>query len=145
MKKNEDISIPISLLEKFTSFLKNLKVSELKELESGDRTVKFSLQAKRKKGVVAPSAQEILKNNDNAEFLRELKDKLYATNDRDDGLFILERHCPSRGHLEALAKLIDLPTTKRDTIEHLRKKIVETTIGYKLRSNAIRGKSQVGK
>ncbi|MBL8795117.1 MAG: hypothetical protein JNM56_14505 [Planctomycetia bacterium] len=53
------------------------------------------------------------------------------------GLAILERECATKEHLLRLARELDLPAEKRDTVERLRERIVDATIGFRLRSQAI--------
>lgn len=55
----------------------------------------------------------------------------------DAGLTILERECATKEHLIRLAREIDIPAEKRDTVERLRERIVDATIGFRLRSQAI--------
>jgi hypothetical protein len=55
------------------------------------------------------------------------------------GMLLLERECPKREHLIQLARHLDLPAEKRDKVERLRERIVDATIGYRLRSMAIHG------
>ncbi len=38
-------------------------------------------------------------------------------------------------------KSLDIPLLQRDNIEKLQEKIIESTIGYRLRSEAIQGKN----
>jgi len=140
MKKDSNISVPTHLVENFLNFLKTLSKSELKDLETGDSTIKFSVNSKHDKEKNIKTANESLKDHKLVKELEKLKDNLYNMNNREDGLFLLERHSPTRSRLEALAKLLDISVTKRDSVEHIRTKIVDTTIGFRLRSKAIRGK-----
>lgn len=47
--------------------------------------------------------------------------------------------CSSRLDFETIAKRMDIPFQKKDTIERLKEKIIESSIGYKIRSQAIQG------
>ena len=73
---------------------------------------------------------------------QEAKGILYHLNQaptREDGIEILNKDCKTRSCLVALARAADLPVQKRDTVTILRDRIIEATIGYRLRSRAIRG------
>lgn len=67
-----------------------------------------------------------------------LREKLVQAASREEGLALLEEFAPLRDQLKELARRLDLPTPKSDNVERLRDRIVDTTIGYRLRSNAIR-------
>lgn len=60
--------------------------------------------------------------------------------DRESGFAKLDQDIPSKAALEALARLADLPVLRRDTVQDLRQRIVEATIGYRLRSRAVQGR-----
>jgi len=53
-------------------------------------------------------------------------------------LAVLLELAPLRAELKALATDMDLPVPKSDTVGRLRDRIVEATIGFRLRSQAIR-------
>ena len=61
-------------------------------------------------------------------------------NSREDGFKLLVDKCSSRLDLEVLARKLDIPFTKKDIIEKLKDKIIEGTIGFRLRSQAIQDK-----
>lgn len=64
-------------------------------------------------------------------------DTLRQADTFDAGLAILERECATKEHLLRLARELDVPAEKRDTVERLRERIVDATIGFRLRSQAI--------
>jgi hypothetical protein len=66
--------------------------------------------------------------------------KLRALPSREAGEDFLRGVAPNRRALEALARFLQLPVQRDDTVERLRAKIVESTIGSRLRSDAIQGK-----
>jgi len=47
--------------------------------------------------------------------------------------------CHSKIDIENIAKKLDVPFQKKDSIEKLKYKIIERTIGFRLRSQAIQG------
>ena len=70
----------------------------------------------------------------------EIVDKLRALPSREIGDAFLQRELPNRRALEMLARFLQLPVQRDDTVERLRAKIIENTIGSRLRSDAIQGK-----
>jgi hypothetical protein len=58
---------------------------------------------------------------------------------REEGLALLQARISNRRTLEAMARFFNLPVQRDDTVERLREKIVENTIGARLRSEAIQG------
>jgi hypothetical protein len=75
-----------------------------------------------------------------SEELNEVVAELRDLPSREDGVALLLAWAPSRRELEVLARFLQLPVQRDDTVERLRAKIVESTIGSRLRSDAIQGK-----
>lgn len=73
------------------------------------------------------------------EEVKEILHHLNQASTREDGIEILNKDCKTRSHLVALARAADLPVQKRDKVLTIRDRIIEATIGYRLRSRAIRG------
>lgn len=71
----------------------------------------------------------------------KVKSDLNTFQTREEGLEYLNFHCKTKKDLTALAKIIDIHFLKTDKIDQLREKIIEFTIGFKLRSAAIQNKS----
>lgn len=69
----------------------------------------------------------------------EIADKLQTLRSREAGERWLQDEAPNRRMLEALARFLRLPVQRDDTVERLRAKIIENTIGSRLRSEAIQG------
>jgi len=73
------------------------------------------------------------------EDIRELATKLQQLSSREAGESLLQHEISNRQGLEALARFLQLPVQRDDSVERLRAKIVENTIGSRLRSSAIQG------
>lgn len=69
----------------------------------------------------------------------EILDMLRDMSSREEGLSLVKRAAPTKGKLTALSKALDLPVGKRNLAEDIAEKIVESTIGFRIRSAAIRG------
>jgi hypothetical protein len=65
---------------------------------------------------------------------------LEKAENREDGIQVLEDALPSKRETEAFAKFLDISVLKQDKLSSIREKIVEATIGARLRSQAIQGK-----
>lgn len=71
-------------------------------------------------------------------------EKLEGFSNREDGLKFLEELSLTKENLQKLAKSIDIPIFNNYTKQQLIEKIIEQTIGYRLRSQAIQGKTNKG-
>lgn len=69
----------------------------------------------------------------------EVRTALSSLGTREEGHAYLERLGLSRAELQSLARTLDLPVTKSENMKRLQSRIVESLIGYRLRSDAIRG------
>lgn len=58
---------------------------------------------------------------------------------REEGAKYLTGVAPTKSQLSTVAKRLDLPIGKRNSLEEIAAKIIEATIGYRIRSAAIRG------
>ena len=58
---------------------------------------------------------------------------------RDEGQAFLDGLRLSKLELQELAGSLDMPVSKSDTVGKLKDLVIEATIGFRLRSNAIRG------
>jgi hypothetical protein len=70
----------------------------------------------------------------------EVAEKLHATETREAGRELLGKECPTKAATEKLARFLDLPVYRTDTIDNLREKIVETQIGSRLGTEAVQGR-----
>jgi hypothetical protein len=73
------------------------------------------------------------------DFYQAFAKRLNELQSREEGEALLIKHVPRRRELEALARVLQLPVQRDDTMERLRAKIVENGIGSRLRSQAIQG------
>nr|VFK37093.1 MAG: hypothetical protein BECKSD772F_GA0070984_101019 [Candidatus Kentron sp. SD]VFK41170.1 MAG: hypothetical protein BECKSD772E_GA0070983_101017 [Candidatus Kentron sp. SD]VFK78281.1 MAG: hypothetical protein BECKSD772D_GA0070982_101112 [Candidatus Kentron sp. SD] len=63
----------------------------------------------------------------------------------EQGRFFLEQYASNKDALTRLVRYLDLPLHRQETKERLKEKIIDATIGYRLRSRAIRGTNSLGK
>lgn len=76
------------------------------------------------------------------EDVKEISTQLQTLPSREVGEDLLREKATNRIALEAIARFLQLPVQRDDTIDRLRAKIVENTIGSRLRSDAIQGKDR---
>lgn len=65
--------------------------------------------------------------------------RLQTLTSREAGESLLNNELPTKTGLESLARHLGLPVQRDDTLARLRTKVVEHTIGSRLRSSAIQG------
>lgn len=128
MRKKKNIYL--SNFDKLSSFLKGLSENEIAELEKGKLELKFELTER------TTSRKSKILNFD--EFtIKSLIDNLTKLNSREEGFNVLENKCSSKSDLESILLYLDVPFQKRDSASKLKDKIIENSIGYRLRSQAI--------
>ena len=71
--------------------------------------------------------------------LDELIQKLSTLASREDAQEFFITNYPAKKILEVIAKELDISISKQDRIETIREKIIEATVGARLRSQAIQG------
>ncbi len=114
-----------TLLKQFTRFVEHLTNDEIGELASGKK--RLSIQVV---DVKQSSSKKSLSIN-----LQEIADKLAVINSRNEAADLLKNF--KKTNLSELAKVLDIPIQRNDDANRLRDKIVESTVGFKLRSQAI--------
>ena len=136
MRKKKNIYIV--QYDKLSAFLNGLSETDIANLESGKFEIKFDLV--NKKELRKTSKTKVLKFDEFT--IQSIINELNQIKTREEGLTFLMSKCSSRIDFETIAKKMDIPFQKKDTIERLKEKIIESTIGYKLRSQAIQGNNE---
>jgi len=117
-------------LQKIATFVRGLSPEEISDLARGRAKLSLVREADRKK----PRA-ELRTDDEVARVIATLR----RYKSRSDGDRLLQDVASSRAALTQLANALDVPIPKTDTVERLRERVVDATIGYRLRSEAIRG------
>lgn len=133
-KKN----IYIAQFDKLSAFLKGMNDNEIENLESGKVELRFEISDKNENHDSSKSHME--KFDDFT--LQSIVETLNHLKTREEGLNFLTSKCSVRTEFELIAKKMDIPFQKKDNIERLKDKIIEGSIGFKLRSQAIQGKNE---
>jgi len=146
------VKLILIVLKEFESF----DEQAVNDILEGKSTIKISLQPKISKQInnqfKNSTDKEESQTDENQEITNsinfdlfenqneKLSELLRKTSTREEGFKILDDFCNTREALQNLASYIDVPNNKKDTKLILRGRIVERTIGFRLRSQAIQGK-----
>ncbi|MGE0635175.1 MAG: hypothetical protein AB7G44_08555 [Bacteroidia bacterium] len=134
MKKTKHLHI--QLFEKYLSFINNLTEEELTQIEKGENNIRFELANYSKDQSKRKIKDKQSKHPINVE---EIIAKLYTMQNRNEGENYLKKQCSNKLDYENIARKLDVPFQKKDKIEKIQNKIIERTIGFRLRSEAIQG------
>jgi hypothetical protein len=123
----------LKVVARFITYLDKLPEEQLHHLESGEAEIRHEFVNKSKS---FKTSRKVVEKPTG--FLAEnVVSYLHSIENRQEAEDYLNRNCPNRVDLETLARKLDIPFVKKDNLEHLRNKIIEGTVGYKLRSQAI--------
>lgn len=118
-------------IEKYINFLNDLSIEELNDLESGKTFISHTLTS---------NAKLKSKNKSNILDLQHVINVLNDSQSREIAEQYLDNQNFKRADFESICKELDIPFNKKDNVEKLRDKIIEGTIGFRLRSQAIQHK-----
>lgn len=128
-KSPQDIFV--QLLRDYAKHIQTLSQEEFEDLLTG--VAKIELKTSRctknrvyRKKEKAPEV-ELSKHRSTLENMKT----------REEGELFLSRICKSKDDLIYLTKYLDIPVQKSDKLDRLKDKIIEATIGYRVRSAAI--------
>ncbi|MDM3846491.1 MAG: hypothetical protein PT116_16005 [Aphanizomenon gracile PMC638.10] len=166
MTKYLEFSKVLDFIQKeVVKYIANLTEQEVEDILNEKVNVRISLQAKNSKlgsktnpirknepnnektqeNDLISSEENLLKQNSNAQpiSIKEIAQILNELNSCDEGFSIINQHLAGKKDLQKLAECLKIPQYQRYTTQKLREKIIEATIGYRLRSKAIQGDIQI--
>lgn len=120
-------------MEEILSELNHLPDSDVCKLEDGGYSISLRIlknKAQRESNIEITDSQK-------DEILKELQ----GCKTRDEGYQVLSRYLNSKKEFEAFARFLDVSVLKQDKADQIKAKIIESTVGAILRSNAIQGKT----
>lgn len=121
-------SLP-ALLKHLAKAAERLTDDEIADVVAGRRRLILSTEE------AAPS-RRVVAADEQPDF-DSLIASLKTADTRDAAHQLIEDAALTRSQLAQLAKALDFPVQRSDDVARLREKIVETTIGFRLTSNAI--------
>lgn len=116
-------------MEHFLAFLNKLPQAVIKEIENGDKRIEIN--------VISTSKEHDEPIQQNSVVVSESISFLNSMQSREEAYSYMSSSDLKKADLEAICKQLDLPFTKKENIKALQEKIIEGTVGYKLRSQAI--------
>ncbi len=119
------------IFRRIAEVLESLPEDELSRL--ADPSCALEIRAVRRKAKDAPTVPALGAEID--EIIKEITS--LAT--RTDAQELLAARYPARKTLEQIARHLDIPIAKQDKADSLRDKIVEATVGARIRSQTIQG------
>ncbi len=128
MKRNEQISLILELLSKAVASLPD---EDLERVAHRTHSIELKI-VRNRSSTKATTDAEHFNSAEIAKKLEEFSDRVIASNH-------LREIASSKKSLELLARHLDIALSKQDKAEDLVNKIIESTVGARLRSSAIRG------
>jgi hypothetical protein len=128
MKRNEQISLILELLSKAVA---DLPDDDMERVARGTHSIELKI-VRNRSNAKATTDSEHFNSVEIAKKLEEFSDRVIASNH-------LREIASSKKSLELLARHLDIALSKQDKAEDLVNKIIESTVGARLRSSAIRG------
>lgn len=116
-------------MERFLAFLNKLPQAVVKEIENGEKRIEIN--------VISTSKEPDEPIQHNSVVVSESISLLNSMQSREEAYSYMSSSDLKKADLEAICKQLDLPLTKKENIKALQEKIIEGTVGYKLRSKAI--------
>ena len=121
----------ITIFRRIAEAVDALSEDEIKRLSDPQYEVELRAVRRRSKDELAKPQEPI----NVEEIIRELTNS--AT--RQDAQAYLYSKYSSKKLLELIARQLDIPIIRQDKVEFLRDKVIEATVGARLRSQAIQG------
>ncbi len=120
-------------MEEILGELNRLSDSDICKLEDGD----YSISLKIIKNKAQRESNSEITDSQKDEILKEIQ----RCKTRDEGYEILSKYLTSKKEFESFARFLDISVLKQDKVDEIKAKIIESTVGAILRSNAIQGKT----
>jgi len=127
----------VVMLRRCADYLAALPPEEIDAFLEGELEMRFSVVAKKGKAKKKkPSSLDV-------EQLANVVTRLRQMDNRANGEQLLREVAPTRATLEALARHLDVAVRRDDSQDDLIRRIIESTIGFRLSTAAIQGRSPV--
>lgn len=118
-------------LRRLVDAVEQLSEDDISKLGDESYSIEIRLTRKRNKEEAISPIQGI--------DLVNVIEKLTAFANRDEAQHFLNANFSTRKSVELIARKLDIPISKQDKVETLRDKVIEATVGARVRSQAIQG------
>ena len=135
--KNDARGQFVALLHDLARQMQAMDDAEFEKILSGDLKIEVRVaggsqeQKRRKKRTPSP------------EDTARLCNALRRTNTREQARELIDNALHTRDQLLELARALDIPVPKTVNMEHLKTRLVEATVGFRIRSAAVQGKLEM--
>lgn len=120
-----------SALQRLVDAVERLNEDDFSKL--GDESFKIEIRLTRKR-----NKEESSTPTHDADLVNVIE-KLTAFPNREEAQQFLDVNFSTRKSVEPIARKLDIPISKQDKVETLRDKVIEATVGARVRSQAIQG------
>ena len=127
----------VAMLRACADYLSTLPAGEVDAFLNSELELRLSVVSKKGK----PKRQKAAAL-DSAE-LAQIASRLHSLDNRADGERLLRDVAPSKSALDMLARHLDVAVRREDRLDDLRRRIIEATIGFRLSSAAVQGRTAV--
>jgi len=134
MPRKRNSEFVSALLRQIAKAIEQLSDEDIDGLLAGGGRLSFVVE---REGTVKMSGEQ--RTAESHEDPTVIREALGSMGSREEGSEYLRTVARRRKDLERVARCLDLPVSRGEKAERLREKIIEATIGYRLRSQAIRG------
>jgi hypothetical protein len=129
---NTKTSEVLKIFEKITEAISCLNDADYEKLLDDSFRLEINIRKRVDRAILHESKSTV-----NAALVLE---SLAGFSSREEARLYLDNTLPSKKDLEFVARELDISVLKSDKVKSLREKIVEATVGARIRSNAIQGK-----
>ena len=121
----------VSLLRDFANQIQKMDDSEIESVLAGE--LRLEIRPPQKKSKKQPTRNRYL-----ADEFEKLQDALQNTDTREHARELIDSFLHTKEELTRFARVLDIPVPKSISSEQIKDRLVEGTVGYRLRSAAIR-------
>jgi len=126
----------LTFLKEVVSNLQKADESEIEKILTGKARLELKLLHTGKEPI--ENRKDLLPQG----FEEKTVEALHGFGTRDEGNRYLEEQYRTKEDFLRIARYLDLPAQKKETIKQIKNKIIETTIGFRVRSAAVQGTSR---
>ncbi|MFV0129396.1 hypothetical protein ACLGI4_17075 [Streptomyces sp. HMX112] len=126
------MDLPVRVLKQVAVFLRSLTAEEAEALANGQS--RLACVPVHRRGSGKKAQDQPVPDPD------KVRSALTALSSREEGNDYVRTLGLNKEGLRTLADALDLPMSRSETVEGIIDRIVEATIGYRIRSEAIRGR-----